>query len=54
MKLRKQMPDMGLDRLLREEEALTDLAVDESVRYQLKDLDLARCRILSDFSRRGR
>ena len=33
---------------------LTDLAVDQTVRDQLKNLDLPRCRILPDFTRAGR
>ena len=37
---------MRLDRLLREEERLTDLAVDEALGNQLEDLDLARSRLL--------
>ena len=37
---------MRLDRLLREEEALADLAVHEPVRDELQDLDLAHRRFL--------
>ena len=40
------MPDVGLDRLLREEEALTDLAIHETVGDELKNLDLPRGRVL--------
>ena len=48
------MPDVGLDRLFREVEALADLAVDEAVRYELKHLDLAGSRILAELpGRRG-
>ena len=45
---------MGLDRLLREEETLADLAIDEAVRDELKDLDLSSCRVLADLPRGGR
>jgi hypothetical protein len=41
---------MRLHRLLRQEEALADLAVDESVRDQLQNLDLASGRILTDLT----
>jgi hypothetical protein len=54
LKLREQVPDVGLDRLLREEETLADLPVDESVRHELKNLDLPRCRLLADLASRGR
>ena len=46
------MTDVGLDRLLREEEALADLAIDEAVRDELENLDLARRGILADLSGR--
>ena len=46
LKLREQMPDMALDRLLGEEEPDADLAVDETVRDQLEHLDLAGGRFL--------
>jgi hypothetical protein len=55
LELCEQMPDVGLDGLLRQEEPLPDLAVDESVRDELKNLDLAGSRILADLPvRRGR
>ena len=54
LELREQMADVGLDRLLRQEEPLADLTIDESVRDELKDLDLAGCRILADLSGRRR
>jgi len=41
LKLREQMPNVGLDGLFREEEALTDLTVHEAVRDELEHLDLA-------------
>jgi hypothetical protein len=47
------MADMGLHRLLGEEEPLADLSVDETVCDELKHLDLASRRILSDFAGRG-
>ena len=37
---------MRLDRLLGEEEPLSDLAVDQAVRDELKDLELPRRRLL--------
>ena len=46
LKLRQQMADVRLDGLLREEEPLADLAVDETVGDELEDLDLARRRLL--------
>ena len=45
---------MALDGLFREEETLADLAIHEPVRDELKDLDLARGRILADLTRCGR
>ena len=45
---------MRLHRLLGEEEPLADLSVDETVCDELKHLDLASRRILSDFASRGR
>ena len=47
------MPDVRLDRLLREEETLADLAVDEAVGHELENLDLARGRLLLEFALRG-
>ena len=43
-----------LDGLFREEERLADLAVHETVRDELKDLDLAGRRILTDLALRRR
>ena len=45
---------MGLHRLLGEEEPLADLSIDETVCDELKHLDLASRRILTDFAGRGR
>ena len=41
LKLRQQMADVRLDGLLREEQALPDLSIDEAVGDELEDLDLA-------------
>ncbi len=41
---------MRLDRLLREEELLADLPVDETVGDELEDLDLARRRLLLELT----
>jgi len=41
LKLRQQVPDVRLDGLLREEETLADLPIDEAVRDELKNLDLS-------------
>ena len=46
LKLREEMPDVALDRLLREEEPNADLAVHEAVRDQLQYLDLPGRRLL--------
>ena len=54
LKLREQVAHMRLDRLLREEEPLADLAVHEPVRDELENLDLAGRRILAHLARRGR
>jgi len=50
LKLREQVTDMRLDRLFREEEALADLAVHETVADELQNLDLARRGILTDLA----
>ena len=44
---------MGLDRLLGQEQHLADVPVDEALRDQLKDLDLARGRLLLQLLERG-
>jgi hypothetical protein len=46
LELREEVPDVGLHGLLRKEEALADLAIDEAVRNQLKNLDLTHRRLL--------
>ena len=46
LKLRKQVPDMALDRLLGEEEPDADLAVHETVGNQLENLHLTGGRLL--------
>ena len=45
------MSDVGLHRLLREEETLADLPVHESVCDELQHFDLARSGILTDLTR---
>ena len=52
LKLREQVTDMRLDRLFREEEALADLAVHETVGDELEHLDLTSRRILSNLASR--
>src|SRR5436305_8080121 len=42
LQLREDVPDVALDRLLRDEEPLGDIAVREAVGQQLQDLALAR------------
>lgn len=54
LKLCQEVADVRLDRLLGEEEPFADLAVHEAVGDELEYLDLARCRILPDFTRRRR
>jgi hypothetical protein len=53
LKLRQQMAHVGLDRLLREEKSLADLAIDETICNELQHLDLASGRILPDLARGG-
>src|ERR1700675_848126 len=53
LELRKQMPDVGLDRLLREEEPDADLAVDEAFGDQLEDFDLPHRRLLLELPERA-
>ena len=50
LKLRQEMADVRLDRLLRQEELLADLAVDEAVRDELEHLDLTRRRLLLELT----
>jgi hypothetical protein len=52
LELGEQVANVGLDRLLREEEALADLAVDETVGDELEHLDLAHGRLLLELARR--
>src|ERR687895_1702456 len=42
----QQVPHVGLHRLLREEESVTDLSVDEALGDQLEDFDLTGGRLL--------
>ena len=50
LKLRQQVADVRLDRLLGEEEPLADLTVDETVRDELENLDLAGGRLLLELA----
>jgi hypothetical protein len=55
LKLREQMTDVGLHRLLGEEQVLPDLAVHEPVGDELEHLDLAGGRLLLELPKsRGR
>ena len=54
LKLREEVADVGLDRLLGQVEALADLAVDETVGDELEDLDLPSGRLLLEFAQNGR
>ena len=45
---------MRLDRFLGEEESLSDLAIDQAVRNELEDLDLARRRLLLELPKSRR
>ncbi len=45
---------MRLDGFLGEEESLSDLAIDQAVRDELEDLDLARRRLLLELAKSGR
>jgi len=54
LQLGEQVADVRLHRLLREEEALADLAVHETVGDQLENLDLAARRLLLEFAQRAR
>src|SRR5262249_20844497 len=53
LELREQVPDVRLDRLLRQEQALADLAVDEAVGDQLQDLDFPHRRLLLELAERA-
>jgi hypothetical protein len=53
LELRQQMPDVALHRLLRQEEAMADLTVDESFGDQLKDFDLASGGLLLELPERS-
>src|SRR5581483_4340569 len=50
LQLRQQVADVRLDRLLGEEEPLSDLAVDQTVRHELQHLDLAGGRLLLELT----
>ncbi len=53
LKLRKKMSDVGLDGLLRQEKALADLAIHETVGNKLKNLALPCGRFLLELTRHG-
>ena len=53
LELREQVPDVRLDRLLRQEEPLADLAVHETVRNELEHLDLPHRRLLLELAYGG-
>jgi hypothetical protein len=53
LQLREQMPDVRLDRLLRQEEPLADLTVHEALRDQLQHLDLPHGGLLLQFPKRA-
>ena len=53
LQLRQQVADVLLDRLLREEEALADLAIHEPVGDQLENLELAARRLLLELLERA-
>ena len=53
LKFGKEMSDVGLDGLLRQKQALADLAVHQSVGDELEDFDLARGRFLLELAGRG-
>ena len=53
LELRQQMPHVALHRLLRQEEAMADLTVDETFGDQLKDFDLASGRLLLELPERS-
>ena len=52
LQLREQVADVRLHRLLREEETLADLAVDETVGDELEHLDLTHSRLLLELPHR--
>ena len=53
LELREEVPDVGLDRLLRKEQPLADLAVHEAVGDELEHLDLAHRRLLLELAKRA-
>src|SRR4051812_35589852 len=53
LKLREDVTDVGLDRLLRQEQPLADLAVDEAVGDELQNLDLPHRRLLLQLPKRA-
>ena len=53
LELGEQVPHVRFHSFLREEQALTDLAIDETVRDQLQNLDLACRRLLLELAKRA-
>ncbi len=53
LQLRQEVPHVALHSLFRQEEAVADLAVDETFRDQLEDLDLPRGRLLLELPERS-
>src|SRR5215207_539732 len=53
LQLGEQVSHVGLHRLLREEEAVADLTIDESLRDQLEDFDLSGGRLLLELLERS-
>ena len=54
LKLRQQVADVRLDRLLGEKEALADLSVDQPVGDELEHLELAGGGLKLELTQRGR
>ena len=52
LELREQVPDVRLDRFLRQEQLLSDLPVDQAVGDELQHLDLPRRRLLLELAKR--
>jgi hypothetical protein len=53
LQLGQEVPHVALHRLLREEEAMADLAVDEAFRDQLENFDLTCGRLLLELPERS-
>ena len=53
LELREEMPDVRFNGLFGKEEPLADLPIDETIRDQLKDLDLPHRRLLLELPERA-